>query len=290
LRRIQIPTEHVKAIQRQLLMHPFCDSPKGLGTHQALNKFLENIKQGFQWVASIDIRDCFSNINARKTLGMIDTRIAEGVPGLYGWHSLPQGHPISSCLAEVYLSQFDRMAESWQAPTLLSDNSTTECRVIRYVDNIWLMCRKRRMLEFYLSLSLDYLSGLGLTPRVESFRHVNQGTDILGYTVTKWSTGPNARNIQRFKDRCMRYALERKQLEAKLSSADRAESTEDLKACIRYMDWKFCEFHVGWENYFGPAMRSWLHNFLLGLNTWTHPTRTHPTPAARTSVWSTQQQ
>jgi len=262
-RRVESPPEQVKVAQRQLLrLLTSYDSVKGMSAQQALSQFQRNINEGFQWVASLDIRNCFPSINPETPLAMLDTRITGGVPGQYGRRSLPQGHPFSPLLAELHLSQFDRLTQPWKTSTLLHDGSTMECRVIRYVDNIWLMCRKRRELEFHLSLSLSHLSDLGLTPRVESIKHVNQGIDFLGYTVKMRSIRPNPRNIQRLKDRCMRYALDRKQLEDRLSSAGNYESRGEVRAEIDCLDRKFKESLRGWESQFGLAMRPWLQRFL----------------------------
>jgi len=272
-RTIEAPDERLKAVQRLILNQLKLDeasktgygTAKGMGLHKALHKFQKNLNEGFQWVASIDIKNCFPSINPKKPLAMMDTRIADGVPGLYGKRHLPQGHPISPFLSNLYLTKLDSKLQVWQTIDCLSDGSTTECRAIRYADNIWLMCRRKSELEFYLSLSLGYLSDLSFTPRVEQFKHVNQGIDFLGYTV-KRSIGPDARNIQKFKGKSMRYALKRKGLEMKLRSADKEEPIEEVQAEIGCLDNKFIESLVGWEKHFGPAMRPWLQRFLLGLN------------------------
>jgi len=273
-RTIEAPDERLKAVQRLILNQLKLDeasktgygTAKGMGLHKALHKFQKNLNEGFQWVASIDIKNCFPSINPKKPLAMMDTRIADGVPGLYGKRHLPQGHPISPFLSNLYLTKLDSKLQVWQTIDCLSDGSTTECRAIRYVDNIWLMCRKKSELEFYLSLSLIYLGDLGFTPRVEQFKHVNQGIDFLGYEVTRWSIGPNPRNIQRFKEKCMRYALKRKELEEKLRIPNKEESIEEVQAEIEFLDRKFSVTLKGWESYFGPVMRPWLQEFLLGLN------------------------
>jgi hypothetical protein len=265
-RTIESPLEGIKTAQRLILS---CLMSKvegnGLSVHQALHQFMNNIDGGFHWVASVDIKDCFTSINPKKALALIDTRITDGVPGQYGRRSLPQGHPISPFLANLYLNQFDRMVASWHTPYYMSDGSTMECRVIRYVDNIWLMCRKRKELEAYLSLSLNYISDLGLTPRVESIRHVNQSIDLLGYMVQKRSIRPNSRNIQRFKERCMEYVLRRKELEERLSMENRMESVEETKAEIEYIERGFTNFLIGWQKHFRTDMMSWVQKLLRGL-------------------------
>lgn len=262
-RIIESPPEGIKTAQRLILN---CLTSKvegnGLSVHQALHQFMNNLDGGFQWVASVDIKDCFTSINPKKALALIDTRTTEGVPGQYGRRSLPQGHPISPFLANLYLNQFDRMVGSWHIPYYMSDGSTMECRVIRYVDNIWLMCSKKKELEAYLSLSLNYISGLSLTPRIESIRHVNQGIDILGYTVHRWSIRPN---FQRFKERCMKYALRRKELEKRLSMTNRTESVEEIKAEIEYLERRFTNFLIGWQKHFRTDMMSWVQKLLRGL-------------------------
>ena len=272
-RIVEAPDEPVKKAQRLILNHltlaKACQTGygvvKGMGAHKALDELKKNISEGFHWVACIDIKAFFPSINPKKPLAMIDTRVSDGLPGLYGKKSLPQGYPISPLLSNVYISQFDNRVQTLQTIDHLSDGSTTECRVIRYFDDIWLMCKKKVELEFYLSLSLGYLSDLSFTPRVEQFKHVNQGIGFLGYTV-KRSIGPDARNIQRFKDKSMRYALNRKGLEMKLRNADTEEPIKEVQAEIGCLDSKFIGSQTGWENHFGPAMRPWLQKFLHGLN------------------------
>jgi len=289
-RIVEAPDEPVKKAQRLILNHltlaKACQTGygvvKGMGADKALYELKKNINEGFHWVACIDIKNFFPSINPKKPLAMIDTRVSDGLPGLYGRTSLPQGHPISPFLSYIYISQFDDRVQTWQTIDQLSDGSTTECRVIRYVDNIWLMCKKKVELEFYLSLSLGYLSDLGFTPRVEQSKHVNQGIDFLGYTV-KRSIGPNARNIQRFKGKSMRYALNRKELEMKLRNTDKEEPIKEVQAEIGCLDSKFIESLIGWESHFGPAMRPWLQKFLHGLNIdLPYTTQSTPNPQPQT--------
>jgi hypothetical protein len=279
-RVIERPPDHVKIAQRLILNRLSLPESNAMGVQRALRLFQENIDEGFQWVASLDINDCFSSINPKKALAMIDTRVTEGVPGLYGRRSLPQGHPISPYLANLYLGNFDRKVRSWHIPVMLSEGSTTECRTIRYVDNVWIMCRRKKELELYLSRSLSYLGDMGLKTRYE-VKHVNEHIDVLGHTVSIRSIRPNPRNVQKFKAKSMTYALNRMELEERLKNADNAESVEDTQAKRSRLDKDYNEFLCGWEAVFGQAMSVWLNRFLRGFNV--NVSASQPSPLTATT-------
>ena len=91
----------------------------------------------------------------------------------------PQGGVISPLLANVYLHRLDR---SW---------STREHGVlVRYADDLVVMCSSRQQAEAALARLTDLLAALGLQPKAAKTRIVplavgGEGFDFLGFT-TGW--------------------------------------------------------------------------------------------------------
>lgn len=276
LRKIELPSDEIKNKQWIILKHlePSIDKDftyfnygfrKRKGTKAALDEFKNNVNNGFHWIASIDIKKCFSNINPTSALNLIDTRL-EWIPGINYKKKLPQGHPISPILSNVYLNQFDQTVKHWSTPYKQS-NIKSECRIIRYADNIWLMCKKKTELEIHLNLAIKKLSELGFKVR-SRIRHVNQGINFLGFTITRWSIRPNYKNIQRYKQRIIEYALKLFRLHKKLNNASLREddkNIEKINSRIKKHLVKFNRFTSSWNKYFNYSIKTWLVNLLYKL-------------------------
>jgi RNA-directed DNA polymerase len=266
-REIEIPDAPTKRLQREVhrILEPVFEPRfqsfsygfrKGMGPLRAVDGFQGNVEEGFQWVASIDVKDCFPSIYPVKTLRLIDSRI-DGIKGMTGRSGLPQGHPISPFLSNVYLDQFDRKVGPWRTPHKQGGLQTV-CRVVRYVDNIWLMCRSRKELECYLSLASRILTDLGLSFRSQ-IGHVNQGIDILGFVMTKRSIGPRHEAIERLKNRSIEIALRDLEMRYSLNSVSSAAPLpprQDLPLSIQ-----------GWKSYFRSPTSTRLDRLPSG----THP-------------------
>lgn len=210
-RNIENPPEEVKKHQRQVIdeltpqvysdFEDFVFGIPGKGQHDALDKFEEYRDSGYQWVANLDVKDCFNSINPKEALPLIDYSF-EDIPEISERERLPQGHPLSPLLADVYLNQLDKKIASWV------ENG---CKVIRWRDDIWLMARTKQEAISY-AYSLDsFAQELGLDFDMDSrmeVKHVNQGIEILGFAVDRWSKGPSFKNIRRQKERVIHYLNE----------------------------------------------------------------------------------
>jgi RNA-directed DNA polymerase len=87
----------------------------------------------------------------------------------------PQGGVLSPMLANVYLHQVDRVWDVREHGVL-----------VRYADDVVIMCRTRRQAEDALSHLVGLLSDLGLTPKASKTRIVQlaedgEGLDFLGF-------------------------------------------------------------------------------------------------------------
>lgn len=101
----------------------------GRDCHTAMNKVLEYLNQGFEWVIDLDIEKYFDTVNHDKlisilreqvndshTLHLIRKFLQAGVMdnGLVSSTTIgvPQGGPLSPILSNIYLDKFDKELES----------------------------------------------------------------------------------------------------------------------------------------------------------------------------------
>ena len=160
--------------------------------HDALQVVIDEAWRGRRWVVETDIADCFTAIPHDRLMRQVEKRVvdqsvlkllrlmlgaavmAEGsvrkaVTGT------PQGGVISPLMCNVYLHQVD---EAW---------SVREHGVmIRYADDVLVMCATRQQAEAALERLRLLLAGLGLEPKAAKTRIVQlveggEGFDFLGF-------------------------------------------------------------------------------------------------------------
>lgn len=206
-RDIEEPSEAVKSIQRKIIgslrlifedkFEDFSYCRRGKSSSGAVEMFEKYRDEGYQWISSMDIKNCFPSINPDNVLELIDSRI-KCIPGIYGRSGLPQGHPISPVLANVYLNQFDKSVSSWPRHG---------CKIIRYLDDIVLMSRKKSEVEAYSYQANQILRDLGLEIR-EDIRHINEGVEFLGYTINRDSRRIHPEKVEEIKQEVIKYKLQ----------------------------------------------------------------------------------
>jgi group II intron reverse transcriptase/maturase len=160
--------------------------------HDALQVLIDESWQGRRWVVETDVANCFEAIPHEKLMQAVQERVCDQgvlkllramlragvmqdgsvrrpVPGT------PQGGVISPLLANVYLHRLDR---AW---------STREHgRLVRFADDLVVMCRSREQAEVALARLEALLADLGLEPKAAKTRIVHlqvggEGVDFLGF-------------------------------------------------------------------------------------------------------------
>jgi group II intron reverse transcriptase/maturase len=148
-------------------------------THDALQVLIDESWQGKRWVVETDIANCFSAIPHEKLMQAIEERVSDqGVlkllramlrAGVMADGSVrrevsgtPQGGPLSPLLCNVYLHRLDRV---W--------NTSEHGVLVRYCDDLVVMCRSREQAQAALERLTVLLGDLGLEPKASKTRIVH---------------------------------------------------------------------------------------------------------------------
>src|ERR1700733_12764025 len=160
--------------------------------HDALQVVVDESWRGRRWVAESDIANCFEAIPHEALMSAIEERIVDrhllkllramlragvleqGAVKRTG-SGTPQGGVISPVLCNVYLHRLDRQ---W------AERGTGV--LIRYADDVVVMCRTREEAERALVALRTILLELGLTlkdakTRIVELREGGEGLDFLGF-------------------------------------------------------------------------------------------------------------
>lgn len=167
--------------------------------HDALQVLIDEAWRGRRWVVETDIASCFEaiphdglmqaieeRITDRHILKLIRALLRAGVmeEGTVRRQvtGTPQGGVISPLLANIYLHRLDREWEIRGSGVL-----------VRYADDLVVMCRTQPEAERALRLVTVILTELGLQPRADKTRIIHlteggEGFDFLGFHH-KWVRG-----------------------------------------------------------------------------------------------------
>jgi RNA-directed DNA polymerase len=163
----------------------------GRSAHDALQVLVDECWRGCRWVVETDIADCFSAIPHEKLMQAVEERICDqpvlkllrvilraGVMEDGQLRRLvtgtPQGGVVSPVMCNVYLHRVDR---AWD------DGDGV---LVRYADDVVVMCWSRRQAERALERLTALLAELGLEPKAAKTRIVHleaggEGFDFLGF-------------------------------------------------------------------------------------------------------------
>jgi RNA-directed DNA polymerase len=202
-RALSIPTVRDRVVQAALkiVFEPIFEAdflPCSFGfrpkrsAHDALQVLIDESWRGKRWVVETDIANCFSAIPHDKLMRAVEERVSDqGVLKLLRamLHAgvmregtvrrevsgTPQGGPVSPLLCNVYLHRLDR---AW--------NMDEHGVLVRYCDDLVVMCQSREQAEAALARLTVVLGDLGLELKVAKTRIVHlveggQGLDFLGF-------------------------------------------------------------------------------------------------------------
>ena len=164
----------------------------GRSAHDVLQVLIDESWKGRRWVVGTDIARCFEAIPHDRLMQAIEERVCDrAVLALVRTllragvveagtlrHSVtgtPQGGVISPLLCNAYLHRLDR---EWRAEE--------HGELVRYADDVVVMCDTREQAEAALARLTGLLAGLGLEPKAAKTRIVqlaegNPGFDFLGF-------------------------------------------------------------------------------------------------------------
>jgi RNA-directed DNA polymerase len=159
--------------------------------HDALQVVIDESFGGKRWVVETDIANCFTAIPHdglmsaiservcdRKILALLRAFLRAGVMEEGAVRrpvsGTPQGGVVSPLLCNVYLNRLDR---AWRP---------AYGRLVRYADDLLVVCRNRGQAEAALARLTAFLNGLGLEPKPAKTRIVQlvegePGFDFLGF-------------------------------------------------------------------------------------------------------------
>lgn len=162
---------------------------KGKSTQQVIEYCKGKIREGYRWIAKIDIADCFGTICIAKLMQTLHTLDIDG--NTFQWLAkilavpldgktyfskrvgISQGSPLSPFFANMYLNEFDRYLEQRHIP------------FARYADDIVVFSKtEHEVRRLYDEVSSFLEKELRLTVSPEKKMITNHGpANILGYEL-----------------------------------------------------------------------------------------------------------
>jgi len=160
---------------------------------------------------------------------------------------LSQGHPLSPLLCNIYLDLFDKKMERHVRPSQIRD---LDFRFLRFVDDIWLMTRNKKALELYTSRALQVLDELGFKSRVQ-IQHVNEGIDVLGFTVRRWSICPSAKSLTRLHRRLIHLLCKHLEMNNEAGQDHDTNLHAGNTGTTHNLQKQYQHLKTGWSSYYG---------------------------------------
>jgi RNA-directed DNA polymerase len=287
IRLLGIPAVRDRVVQQALLdiLQPIFDPgfhPSSYGyrpgrnCHQAITKAIMFIREyQRKWVVDMDLSKCFDTLDHDLIISSFRKRIADGsilsllekflksgvmVGGEWRASEVgsPQGGVISPLIANVYLDSFDQFMKE------------RGHRIIRYADDILILCQSKRAAINALAKASSYLEGdLLLTVNREKthITHSWKGVKFLGVSIHSTYTRIQKGKIKAFKAKVK--AMTRRNVPVNLDAI-----IDDLNPILRGF-----AFYYRIANCSGVLQRlsSWIRRRLraMQLRLWKKPRRLH---------------
>ncbi len=221
----------------------------GRSAQDAIFKIRGYYDEGYEWAVLLDLSKYFDTLNHELLLNLLrretdDERVIQLIKRFLKSGVMdngvvtateegsPQGGPLSPLLANVYLNEFDHEYEKRGVP------------VIRYADDIVLLCKSERAAGRLLESSIRYLEGkLKLKVNREKSHiakvNANKKFKFLGFAFGKGKDGIFIRVHQKLLTKAKDKLRE-------LTKRNRGINVRQVMAEVkRYMQ--------GWLNYYGIA-------------------------------------
>ena len=273
-RPLGIPTVIDRVIQQaiaQVLIKiyedKFSDNSYGFrpqrSAHDALEKTLEYLNEGFEWVVDMDIEAYFDTVNHDKlisilreevkdsnTLHLIRKFLQAGImekglvkPNIIG---MPQGGPLSPVLSNIYLDKFDKELES------------RRLRFVRYADDSNIFVKSEMSANRVMKSVTSWLERkLFLKVSATKTKIVRPSkSKFLGFTYfkmsDKWECAPTHKSKMKLYDKC-RKELIRKKCIARSNTITFTRINQIVRGWINY-------FKIGKMKIFMDKFGQWLRH------------------------------
>lgn len=251
----------------------------GRDCHQAIERALEYLNDGYEWVIDLDIEKYFDTVNHDKLISILRERINDASTlhlirsflkagimedGLTSpsEEGVPQGGPLSPILANVYLDKFDKELES------------RGLHFVRYADDCDIFVRSERSADRVMKSVTSWLERkLRLKVSATKTKVVRPTqSNFLGFTFWKGTDGWKCRPCD---DRKMKLYQKTREILCRRKAAARPNSVT-----FTQLNWLI----RGWINYYGiGSMRMFLKDYgmwlrhkvrVVILKQWKKPRRT----------------
>ena len=286
-RQLGIPTVRDRVVQQLLkqILEPLYDKhfhPSSYGyrpnrsCHHAISKaslFIRRYRR--EWVVDMDLSKCFDTLNHELIINRFRERVTDGsilkllkaflesgvmLGAEYEASTVgsPQGGVISPLIANVYLDAFDQMMKA------------RGHRIVRYADDILILCGSKSGAENALSVATGYLEKtlmLKVNAEKTHITHSEKGVKFLGVEIYTNYTRIQKKKLKAFK-------LKVKQMTRRNIGYSLEEIIRALNPVLR-----------GFVNYFRIAnckgelvnLMGWIRRRLrvIQLRQWKKPNRLH---------------
>ena len=229
----------------------------------AMEKTLEYLNEGYEWVIDMDIESYFDTVNHDKlisilreevndstTLHLIRKFLQAGImekglvkPNILG---MPQGGPLSPILSNIYLDKFDKELES------------RGLRFVRYADDSNIFVKSERSANRVMKSVTSWLERkLFLKVSATKTKVVRPTkSNFLGFTYIKmnnaWECRPTQTSKMRLYDKC-RKELIRKKCAARSNIVTFTRINQIVRGWINY-------FRIGKMKKFMETFGQWLRH------------------------------
>lgn len=193
--------------ERDFAEHSYGFRP-GRGCKDALRRVHRLLRMGYTHVVDADIKSYFDTIGHAPLMKLVRQKVADGrvlelieaylsqrvMETAREWtpeEGTPQGGVISPLLANIYLDPLDH----------LMANAGIE--MVRYADDLVLMCRSKEAAEAALAMLRDWTDAAGLVLHSEKTRIVDadvESFEFLGYHFERGYIWPRKKSVDRLKD------------------------------------------------------------------------------------------
>ena len=251
---------------------------KGRSQHDAMNKVLEYLNDGYEWVIDLDIEKYFDTVNHDKLVSILRERVKDDITlhlirsilksgimedGLVSpsEEGVPQGSPVSCVLSNIYLDKFDKELEA------------RGLRFVRFADDVNIFVKSEMSADRVMKSISSWLERkLFLKVSATKTKVVRpKDSNFLGFTFWKskdgWKCKPMDDRKKRLYSKCRAVLIRRKAVAVPLSVTFKRVN-EIVRGWINY-------FRISSMKMFMKEFGQWLRHKIrvIILKQWKKPLR-----------------